>query len=381
MILLFTVYLILLFISPIIGVFLSFFVIFYAHKNKYFVQLSLLNLAAFLGLINVLKVPESDLINYIHTYNLAGETGWLSFLLLFQKEPLFYLFTKVVNYITSGNEALYIISFTALGYYILFYALWKVHTYYKLSINNFIIAILCAFLFPNLFALSAHLVRQFIASSLIILFLVNNFYWNKKSIGLLFVAFLFHSTSLIFAVCLLPLFANRMTLKRSILFLITSLGLLVVGNKLISIMFAVLSQIPLLSYAIGRVAEADEAKAEPLGMSILVFHIVIIVLFFLISRIKKINNLTNNNFRFFYLSFLLFVYILLNRNNGIISLRFSFYMYFLLPLSFYFIVELVSTRVVKILVQICVFIIFVLWFVYKINNGFWTYNDVDKLFI
>ena len=127
MVVLCALYLFLALLSPVIGVLVSFFVILTSHNKKYFTEISLFYLALFLGLLNSLKVHESDLSNYIYSYNLSPKKGWLDFMFFYDKEPFFYFFTKLINYIAFGSETLFVISFTILGYYLLFYSLLKIH--------------------------------------------------------------------------------------------------------------------------------------------------------------------------------------------------------------------------------------------------------------
>jgi len=366
-------------ISPLLGVLLSFICIYRFHEKKLIVLISLFYLAFFLGLINSMKLPESDLINYINTFHNSSEVNFFSFAFYANKEPLFYLFTKTVNYLSFDNEYIYVISFTILGYWILFYALWRVHNYYNLKRNNFFLAIVCAFLFPNLFSLSAHLVRQFIASSFIVLFLVNKFCYDRKSVIYLIVAFLFHSTSLIFVICYLPFFNNKLSLKRSLFFLFFLSVFSVLQNKLLGLLTSFFYKVPLLSYLIKRATEDNLKVSEPLGSSILLLIILIIFLFYITSKKIKLKIRNNNIFKFLYLSVFLFVFILANINNGIVALRFAFYMYFLLPLGFYFLLELTNSKLLKSIIQLILIFVFVFWFVFKLNNGIWTYNNLHTI--
>lgn len=365
-------------ISPFSGVLLAFICILRFHKNKQIVLVSLFYLSFFLGLLNSIKLPESDLINYINIFHKSSGINFISFAFFTGREPLFYIFTKVVNYLSFDNESIYIISFTILSYYILFYALWRAHNHYNLKGNNFFLAVLCAFLFPNLFSLSSHLVRQFIASSFILLFLVNKFCYNKKSLVYLIVASLFHSTSLIFAICYLPFFKNKLSPKRSLYFLFI-IPFLVLQKKILSILATLFSKSSLLSYLISRATQDNSTNPEPLSSSVLFLTFLVILLFYVTSKKLKLKIRCNSIFSFLYLSIFLLVFVLANINNGIIAMRFAFYMYFFLPLGFYFLLSLTKSKLLKVIVQLTLILVFIFWFVYKLNNGVWTYNNWDSV--
>lgn len=365
---------------PVIGLVVSIIVIYVFKGSEKLTLTSLAYISFFFGIINSLKIYESDLVNYIDAYKLSEKYNALDFTFSYGKEPLFYFFTFAVNYLSNGAEAVFVVLFTMLGYFVLLYAIWKTHKHYKLRTSDFVFAVLCTLLFPSLFSLSAHLVRQFIASSFIILFLVKRFYEDKNPWYLLLIAFLFHSTSALFVFCYSPFFNTKINIKSALKFSVILGSILFFLKSIYSVLGSVFSSFPLLSYVFDRIIKINEDKVEPLGTYAILFHIIIVVIFFIISKKLRINNKSNTNFKFLYLSILLTIFILINLDNGIISLRFSFYMYFLFPLCMYFFGNIFNSKLMSLVVKIPLFFGLLFWFVHKIENGVWTYKNIEILF-
>ena len=57
-------------------------------KSTFYLLFTLLSI--YLGLINVTKVPESDLINYYEYFFLVEDFPFLTYILLVGKEPVFF---------------------------------------------------------------------------------------------------------------------------------------------------------------------------------------------------------------------------------------------------------------------------------------------------
>ena len=158
-------------ISPVSCAIISF-MLFFKYKNNFRYQiLCLIFISLFLGLINSLKVLEGDLINYSNFFNTVPEFNLLAYTLVTGKEIVFNLFNYIIYYLTVGNFSIYVIIFTLISYFLLSISILRMHKALKWSNNSLLLSIGVAFLFPTLFSMSAHLVRQFLAASLICVFL------------------------------------------------------------------------------------------------------------------------------------------------------------------------------------------------------------------
>lgn len=114
------------------------------------------------------------------------------------KEPVFFIFTYLMYYLTNGNVAIYLIISTVLAYTFFFTAIYKFFMIYTNNNSIIVFAILLAAFFPQLFSLSAHLNRQFIAASILLYALVMKLFYNKNIWLFQLIAILTHSTTLLF---------------------------------------------------------------------------------------------------------------------------------------------------------------------------------------
>jgi hypothetical protein len=97
-------------------------------KSTFYLLFTLLSI--YLGLINVTKVPESDLINYYEYFFLVEDFPFLTYILLVGKEPVFFIFNYIIYYLTNGSIHFYILITTIIAY-----------TFFFLAISNFFQAI------------------------------------------------------------------------------------------------------------------------------------------------------------------------------------------------------------------------------------------------
>ncbi|MFD2535852.1 EpsG family protein [Gelatiniphilus marinus] len=369
-------------ISPITGAILSFLALFYFSNNKGLTRICFFYIALFLAIINTLKVPENDLKMYLWQYNLVETNTFFDYIFLFKKEQFFYFFNYVTYKLTSGSFIWYVAIFTVISYYLIFTSIWKVHKSLKGSVYSFLLCIGISVLFPMLFSLSAHLMRQFLASSLIMYVLVSKIFYKENKYLYYILAVLTHSTSLIFLMIFLPI-NKKVKLLRifviSILFLAIVFSLFYYAETLHSIF----DSVPVVSYVLERLSNPDGIfKTDNLGLVNYALQLFVVVLFYLQSISDNFKNIVYERYKLFFISLLLFLFIISNYYNTEIALRFSFYIYFLFPLSFYFYGELFSSRFSKAINQISfvpIILVFLLWFIVKLKNGSWTYNNLDTL--
>ena len=136
-------------ISPLFGAICSFIALYFCHDKKYKSLICFFYLGLFLGLINALKVPESDLENYIEMYVSGHNLGFVNYVFSFGKEPVFMVFNYLIYEMTSGSVALYLIIFTVICYMLIFYCIWIVHNRIKLSSYSFIYGDMCSAFFSK----------------------------------------------------------------------------------------------------------------------------------------------------------------------------------------------------------------------------------------
>tara|TARA_B110000027_G_scaffold134016_1_gene164442 strand:- start:3879 stop:5039 length:1161 start_codon:yes stop_codon:yes gene_type:complete len=369
-------------ISPMLGIAFTFVSLSLHHESKNKSLISFFYIGLFLGIINTLKVPVSDLENYFSMYTYGHDLGFLPYVLSFGKEPFFMLFNYIIYELTSGSFNFYLAIFTILCYMLIFQSIWIVHNRIRLSRYTFIMAICVASFFPNIFLLSAHLMRQFMAAS-IILFVLVNFGFNKKRGYILFIiAILTHSTALVFSFLYLPFLKQKISSSKIVIYAII---MLLIGSAIAafsSTFLDLFEDIPVLSYVFYRL-NGTVVQWETENISILSF----LLQFFVLLSFYKATNLArfqlNNLIQILFItSLFLFMFVAVNYSNTEIALRFSFYLYFLFPVAVYFLPSLSfkNTNIKNEKFLSCIiFIIFPSWFFYKLNYGEWEYNNLFSL--
>lgn len=364
-------------ISPVFGVFVSFIHVLIC-KEKVTALHFIFLFSLMLGIINSGKVAESDLLNYrtwffeIKTYNLYD------YVLTKGKEPLFFVYNFFLYYLTFGNFEAYLIFNTTVCYFLLGFGLFRVHQTLQYSQFVLLAALMVLFLFPNIFSLSAHLIRQFFAASLLSLFLVELVFYRRNRILLFLVAVFTHTSSIIYGVVFL---LNRRNIESKQLIKAVFKALM-----LCVLVWLILKQIQfelnnnLFSYGLTRLMSVTEStvKLDKVGLVNFILFGLVVYIFYIN---KKINSSSVKIL--YFLSIILFLFVLLNYNNTEMALRFSFFFYFLLPLSIYIFLNKwdIKNRIEKKLGPlIYVMVFFVLWFVLKINFGAWQYDKMSRIF-
>ena len=379
---LFFILLILFCFSPLIALITSVLIALKYHKNYNYGLLSCFFMSLFLGSINSLKIPESDLINYFNFFKSASDFSLIQYILFSGKAYFFNLINYVLYYITSGSFSAYIIILTIISYFVLFLSIFKIHFSLGYGKTSLLLSVGVAALFPTLFSLSAHLLRQFLASSLIVYFLICHFFYDKKKWWLIISAGLIHISAFFFMIFMIPFFKRALTIKNTIRILMISCIIILFTFYLSEKLLDVLSSIPLISYAIDRITITDKYvsfnKLGLLNFLFLGFNVLATYLGSLSKNYSKKNRVRS----LFLVNLFLLLFIILNFNNTEIALRFSFYGYFMFPFSFYFLSGfLIKNHYNKTSLLVTLFILFgfMLLFIDNIFNGSWTYQNVEKI--
>lgn len=377
----FTLLFLVLLISPFLANLLSLFFLKNVYKNDLKSKAIFLILGLCIGFINTLKVPESDLLNYIDYFNLSANYNFFDYIILQNKAYVYFSLNYISYYLLGGNFNIFIILYTGISYFFIFSAIRLLDKKLKLGYHSYLLAIIITVFFPNIFSISAHLMRQFLAISIIIFFIIKNIFdGDKKSVIYFFIASLIHSSSLFFIILFFPGLNKKISLLKGFLFLtFTFIFFYSISNY--SNFF---QSIPILGYAINRFLNKENAIWETGNLSILifVFQFFILLVFYLgILKNKIIRDYRVN--KLFYITFFLVIFIIANYNNTEIALRFNFYIYFLLPISFYFIFGLLKINRVNYLTLFngIIFIVFFTWFFIDLINGRWEYNSLENYFL
>jgi hypothetical protein len=189
-------------LNPLIGILLILYCLYqFKVKNpvKYY-RLLILFLAFFLSLVNITKIPENDLLFHGFNYLYAGKYDLIEYILWIGKEPFFYMFNYIFYHISNGSFKLWVFTISFVSYYLLLIAVLKYCLYNRFSKGQMLMAFMLASFFPQMFSLSAHLLRQFVASSVFVYFAVDYIYYKKNKWWLPFMGMLIHFSSILIKV-------------------------------------------------------------------------------------------------------------------------------------------------------------------------------------
>lgn len=368
------------FISPFFTVVLtSIFVVSVIKEREAFFKAFFFILALYLGFINATKVPESDLINYHNYFYDVKKYNFIEYTFLLGKEPVFFAINYILYYLLKGNVILYMVIITFVPYYIFFRAINLYFKRIRSSSHVILTAVFLVAFFPQLFSLSAHLIRQFFASAFLFYAIIQKNFYNKNKWLYIIIAVTVHSTTLFFVPLLfLKVIKKKLLYKElfSILFIVAIIAL--IFPFLTDFIIRILGN-NALTYAFVRIdsSEIKELTALPLLSYLLIFVLMTIV-FKKQYLTKNISISKKNESHHFYNIFMILTFfVLINLNNSEISVRYFFFIYFFFPFLFPLIFnnggnENASARTVLSLA-------FMFYFFYNLHSGPWQYASVSKL--
>lgn len=368
-------------LSPFVALCLAFMQLLLSSKSKIDKYLVFAVISGFIGLLNIKKEPYSDFATYLEWYKLADSLSFKEYIWLIKKEPLFMALTYVVNRLTLGSESIYVFVLSFLSYFLLLESLSIFHRKLNFSKLSFFTSVLVLVFFPYIFLLSAHLIRQFLAISIMAV-VMSSFLLNRKfPIVSAMIATLIHSTAAI--IFLLVAVTRRWRIDIFIRIFVAFAGT-IIGVFSVFIFFnslhGYLYQIPLLGYISYRVVNIGNSwTTSNLG------YLSFVVLLFNVSITTFCSLQSSGNKNRYVIEVLavintcLLAFLLVNYKNTEIALRFSYLSYFLLVFTIYIGHGLLRKKE-GLLASIFLTLMLPCWFVYKVNYGEWTYLDLQKLF-
>lgn len=173
-------------------------------------------LSLFISLVNINKRidEETDLLAYQTLFENAIGLSLNEYLFLIGKEPVFFTFQYYLAHFVNGN---FLLAFFIYVFVIYFFALKSIAIFTgHLSIERqimFPLGLVLFSFFPQTFSLAGHLLRQMIASSLMMYCLASHLVLNKKKYILALSACFIHSSLFLFLFFLLlkPYFEKKIT--------------------------------------------------------------------------------------------------------------------------------------------------------------------------
>lgn len=215
-------------------------------------------LALYLGCLSVTKERLGDFLEYSRLFAEVPKYNFFSYIMLFGKEPVYYGYTYLAYYLFLGNWNCFVISITTANYLFLSYALLKIAEYLHTSINNVIVSLFFMAFFFQEFAAIGNMLRQGLAQSITLAFLVHWYFCGKRSWWLALLAVGIHTSSLpILAVGLLPVIQRKMEGK-TMLKLLAMMALAVVFFLYVG---RYLAHLPFIGYIFARATDYERLLA------------------------------------------------------------------------------------------------------------------------
>ena len=329
--------LIIFYISPIISLFIAFYIL--TKKNQ---ELPLINFAIltslYIALINITKSTalDADLQWYSDQYLEAGQLSYLDYIFSFGingkgKELFFPTFNYIVYFFIGDDVILYraVHSFTC--YTLLFYAIYRFAKYLRIKFSYVGIIIIVLSHFPWIFTYSATILRQFLAASILIWIIVERFCYNKKMIIPVICMFLSHTSSLLFVPLLyLPFFKKEIS-KSTCIYYILGLLFLILIQPITELLYNIVgNSIPALTYTLERASKDTTFELPPLGISKILFLLGEVIIPLLLYYRRKIR--PHNIMGIINIVIILNIFILINLSQLELSNRLFLYSTFLLSI-------------------------------------------------
>ncbi len=343
--------------------------------TKYFYTFYVL-LALLLGFINMTKIPDSDLAFHASEYLEAKQLTLTQYLLLRSgKEVVFYTFNYWFNYLSGGSIKFWVLFMSLVSYIPFFIGVHKFQVKINPTPSYIIFSICIAAFFPQLFSISAHLLRQFIAGAILIYFLVDKLVYKNNKWWIPLLAMFIHSSSLIlFLPAYVPFLReklNKRNLKYFALLAVAMVGYQIIAQKLASLV----SDSASLSYSLER---ASTDTTTDIGGFSIVNMVFIAILLIVVNRNifkEKAENTIEGMVHLGNIAVILSVFVLINIRQSELSNRLFFYLCFLFPLIIPLTVRKAGYKIVRKIVGVGVIAFFVL----RLNAGVWKYDSLGEL--
>lgn len=171
-------------------------------------------LSLYLGGLAVTKELLGDFLEYSRYFYDVPKYDLWSYIRHFGKEPVYYGYTYLSYYLFGGSWNLFVISITTMNYLLLSYSILKIGVALKASISNVVVALFFMAFFFQEFAAIGNMLRQGLAQSMTVAFLVRWYVVGKRSWWLALLALGVHTSCLpVLCVGLLPMLRKRLVMR------------------------------------------------------------------------------------------------------------------------------------------------------------------------
>lgn len=338
----------------------------------------------FVSLYNATKIPENDLSWYVDYYLAADKVSFKQYLTMLTggKEQLYQVLVYGIHFLDANNYHVFIFIISIISYACLLRVLFILKKSLSLSINAFIASVSFLCFFPYTYAISVHIVRQVLASSLI-LWLLFEYYCGIRKKWLLFGAIatiLIHSS----AVFILPFFflkqigqaINRKNIWMYLFVTCMIFSVSYIGGKLLTLFAS--------DSAAGYIAKkmSDGTTFDTtLPLSQLLFSVCLVVVGYLSLYVYKTKKKIESfpAVMFLHISTILLIFILSNAANPELQLRCNYF--FWTYASVFVAIYLSRLKINNFISSLSLVSLFLCWNFYNLYISQWTYTCSEKYFL
>jgi len=332
-------------------------------------------LALFLSFINMTKVPENDLAYHSTQYLQAKNYSYSGYLDFIGKEVAFYSFNYWFNYFTGGSIKYWVLVLTFASYFPFFVAIHKFQKRVSPDSQYILFSVCLAAFFPQLFSLSAHLMRQFIAGGLLVYFLNEKLIFNSNKWWLAIIGTLLHSSSLILFALAYVWFLKERPNKRNFHYFLILFFILGTYQVVSQLLLPIFSDSMSVSYALTR---ASKDTKFDLGSFAAINYFFIATLLYILFKevyVKNLQKIISGVEHFGNIIVILTFFILINLQQSELSNRLFFYLCFFFP----FIIPIALKRQSFSIIRKVLTLSIILFFLYRLEFGTWTYDSISEL--
>lgn len=370
-------------LSPLLGIMLTLYYIMHTPYSKKKIWLLLFMCISWVSFVNMCKVPENDLVQYLDAFKLAGRVGfseWYSAAKSNLAVPLkdygFMTYLAVLSHFVSKNVYVFKWATSIIVYTIMGVSLVKGALKFKLPVPLVVTLVCFLFFTPYIFTMSLHIIRQFMASAILFFLLVRRTYyveWKefiKNNWLYLVLMTLFHKSSLLFVILLMTPFLGE-SVKNNKLKYLALFALLIIYQRVAVVVLAIssISSDSTLGTTLERASNNTIFELEALTP----IHILLISMFAFLSLIVAYKSKYSKHAgvkHVYNVVLILAVFILMNLHQLELSVR--LYNYLICFLPFAALPFLMKVRSSFLLYMMCMVVI-ICWILY-IKYGVWTFD-------
>lgn len=322
-------------------------------------------IALYLSYINTNKLVESDLLNYKIYFDNSKSVNYINFIEGVVKEPMYFVYQFFMANL-GMSFSVYLFLTTFFCYILIFKSCDRIFA--RESYVQKIIAIVTISFFFELFNLSAHLLRQFIAT--VIFFYAITINQQKKTVKIAFIASLFHSFVLLYLPFLIFKPIYKKIKYQDLLKLIFYLVALIL---IIFVLQNVIKSLPMVGSVFSRFFNGRNSflTTAKLGLIGYLFMGVSFVLAITFRSTKNLSLLTN-----LIIITVLFSFSMSFLGLELLAYRFLFILYLFTPILFIKIIFNYKSNINFIAIIICIIVI--IRFYFRLQNGVWDFGGIEK---